>query len=171
MKKIVGIILIAVLFMACGNNENKSKAENGGNGEKTEVIAQLNFDNFKDNAADYMNKEVIIEGSVVHVCTHSGKKMFIVGSDPDTRLKITAGEEIPKFPIELVGSDIIVHGVLKEVTEAAAKPTEGEKADAKPAEGEKADEKSGDDCATDEATAKQSALATLVLEYVSHEVK
>ena len=42
----------------------------------------------------------------------------------------------------------------------------------KMAEGtKKQDAESGEDCETEEAVAGQSALATIVLEYVSHEVK
>ena len=51
-----------------------------------------------------------MEGKVIHVCTETGKKMFIVGEDPDVRLFVAAGENISKFPMELLGSEIIVKG-------------------------------------------------------------
>ena len=38
------------------------------------------------------------------------KKMFIVGENPDVRLFIAAGENMPKFPMELLGSEVIVEG-------------------------------------------------------------
>jgi len=165
MKKLFSIIMIVALFVACGNNENKADKDSN------KEVAQLQFDNFRDNAAEYVNKEVKVTGSVVHVCTHSGKKMFIVGTDPDTRLKILAGDEIGKFPLDLVGSDIVVHGVLKEATPLAPKKAEGEE------HKEGGEQKMGmegedaEDCETESALAVQSALATLVLEYKGHEVK
>lgn len=166
MKKLFGIILIAALIVACGDSENKDKKENAK--AKTEVVADLSFDNFVDTAGDYINKEIKLVGSVVHVCKHSGKKMFIVGTDPDIRLKITAGDKISKFPMELLGSDIEVQGVLidlsseveKKITEVNNETTEN-----------KVDPVTGEACETETALAEQSALATYVLEYNNHEVK
>ncbi len=166
MKKLFSIIFIAALFVACGNNDG-DKAKINKKGDKTEAIAQLKFDNFRDNAADYLDKEIKVSGSVVHVCEHSGKKMFIVGTNPDTRLKITAGDEIGKFPMELLGSDIVVHGVLKEVISVASPKAEGEEHK----KGEVMEGMEGEACETETALAGQTTLATLVLEYRGHEVK
>lgn len=83
--------------------------------------------------------------------------MFIVGEDPDIRLHVAAGGDIPVFPMELLGSDVIVTGVLTEII-VAEEEHSGENA-GKDAEGE--------ECETEEALKKQPALATYILEYKS----
>jgi len=166
MKKLFGIILIAALMLACGNKENKKKNEIAK--ANTEVVAELSFENFVENAGDYIDKEIKLVGSVVHVCEHSGKKMFIVGTDPNIRLKITAGDKISKFPMELLGSDIEVQGVLKDLSSEVEK-----KINEVNAEGteQKIDPLTGEACETETALAGQTSLATYVLEYEAHNVK
>jgi RecJ-like exonuclease len=80
-------------------------------------------DNFQDMAADLVGKEVEIEGMVVHVCKHGGKKMFIIGENPDMRVKITATDKVSVFEPELEGSTVHVKGVVEPMDddEAVAK--------------------------------------------------
>ncbi|MFO7852382.1 MAG: hypothetical protein ACQERS_13640 [Bacteroidota bacterium] len=155
MKRIFIFAVIAALFAACGNNagEKTTAAEAG------EGIEQVTFTSITENPAEYLGKEITLEGKVVHVCMHSGKKMFIVGEDPDIRLFVSAGEEVPKFPMELLGSEISVTGVFQKIETGA----EMEK--------EHTDAGEGEDCETEAAIAKQPVLADMVLNYVDHTVK
>jgi hypothetical protein len=182
-KKIFGLLLLSVVIASCGNSGTKVE-----NGEATVV----EFASLIENPVQFENTDITITGKVVHVCTHSGKKMFIVGENPDIRLFITAGEDIPQFPMELLGSEITVTGLLT-VVEAGEKMGEGEHKDemgegehkegmdeavegehkegmAEEVEGEEV-EVAAEDCETEEAVAKQVALKDHVLQYKSHVVK
>ena len=118
-KRLFGLVIIAAVFMSCGSNaEKKSDAD------AKESALSLEFAALIDNPEAYLAKEISLEGNVVHVCKHSGKKMFIVGENPDIRLYISAGEEVPKFPMELLGSTVTVTGLLSKV-EAGEKIGEG----------------------------------------------
>ena len=154
MKKIIGFAIMAALFAACGNT-----AENKAVNENDKGVEQVTFTSITENPDQYLGKEITVEGKVVHVCMHSGKKMYIVGEDPDIRLFISAGEEVPKFPTELLGSEISVTGVFQKL-EAGAEM-----------EQEHAESEEGEACETEEAIAKQPVLADMMLDYKAHTVK
>lgn len=175
-RKIFGFVILSVFVISCGNTGNSGKAEAT---VADEAAVAVEFAGLTANPAGFENKDITISGKVVHVCTHSGKKMFIVGENPDIRLFITAGDDIPKFPMELLGSEITVTGTLAMV-ETGEKRGEGEgehKAEMAEAEGSENSAEAaeaaetGEACETEAALAKQPVLADYVLHYKSHEVK
>ncbi len=86
--------------------------------------AVLTPEKFQDAAADLVGQEVEIEGMVVHVCKHGGKKMFLIGENPDIRIKITASDKVGVFDPELEGSTVHVNGIVEPMDEAEAVATE-----------------------------------------------
>lgn len=153
-KRIIGLALLAALFAACGNAGQDKSAEAVDSG-----IDNVTFASIIENPDNYLGKEITLEGKVVHVCMHSGKKMYIVGEDPDIRLFISAGEEVAKFPMDLLGSEITVTGVFERIEEGAEMEKEHVGAE------------EGEDCETEAAIAKQPVLADMVLNYKAHTVK
>lgn len=160
-KRIFSFVIIAVTLSACGNSGSKetaSKAEGSGKSEKVEFASLI------ESPDNYIDKSIVVEGKVVHVCTMSGKKLFIVGDDPDVRLFIAAGEDMPKFPLELLGSEVVVEGKIT----TTGGPMMGEGMHAmEGAPGAMA----ADTCETETALAAQVALADVIMEYKSHSVK
>lgn len=155
MKKIFSLAIIAAIFTGCGNTAQEKATENEG----SESMEQVTFTSITEKPDQYFGKEITVEGKVVHVCMHSGKKMYIVGENPDIRLFISSGEEVPKFPMELLGSEISVTGVFQKIETGAEMEKEHEGAE------------EGEACETEEAMAKQPVLADMVLNYKSHTVK
>jgi len=167
-RRIISFAIIAVVFSSCGNSGKKEPASGA---EGSDNSAKVEFASLIENPDNYMNKNIIVEGKVVHVCTMSGKKLFIVGENPDVRLFIAAGEDMPKFPLELLGSEVIVEGMITKV----AGPAMGED-HVSDSEGMHAMEGPSvtmqeDSCETETALAGQLALADVVMEYKSHTVK
>lgn len=155
-------MLVTVFIASCGNAP-KNEAKNDTSTDATKV----EFASLIENPGNYMDKTISVEGKVVHVCMESGKKLFIVGENPDIRLYIQAGENMPKFPMELLGSTVVVEGKL---VKTGGMAMEGK---AK-AEGEAMKQEGGmpaDSCETETALASQNALADVMMEYISHEVK
>jgi len=110
MNKNVLIFLAFVgLMTAC--NSSQKKAEKDGSQEPV----TLTVNDFLTKAGDYVGEEIVIKGTVSHVCKHGGKRMFIFDDNEDTRVKIEAGEGISSFDASLEGSDVEVKGVLKEL--------------------------------------------------------
>jgi hypothetical protein len=160
-RKFFTIIVATAILTSCGNT---GKKEVSSKNTVTGDAAKVEFASLIENPDNFINKKISVEGKVVHVCMHSGKKLFITGENPDIRLYIQAGEEMPKFPMELLGSEIIVEGTL---TKIAGVP-EGE--GMKMAEGVEK-QVSSDTCETEKALASQPVLSDLMMIYNRHEIK
>ena len=78
----------------------------------SQEVTVLTPSEFPDKAEKYMDQKVEMEGMVVHVCKHGGKKMFIVGTNPDVRVKIDASDVVTVFEPELEGSTVVVQGIV-----------------------------------------------------------
>ncbi len=162
-RGIFSFLIIAAIFSSCSNSGNKESVLKA---EGSDEAVKVEFASLVANPDNYLDKNIIVEGKVVHVCTMSGKKLFIVGEDPDVRLFIAAGEDMPKFPMELLGSEVVVEGVITRVAGPAM--SEGEGMHAMKGEGEKME---ADSCETETALAAQTSLADVIMEYKSHTVK
>jgi hypothetical protein len=108
-KKLFPIIILSVLFIASCNQGTKDST--GENKADTALITVLSFDT---SAYRFVDKPVIIEGTVLHLCKHGGKRMFLVDGTDSVRVEITAGGDITKFEETLLGSRVRVSGTLKE---------------------------------------------------------
>lgn len=158
-KRILAITLVASLAFACGNTKKTEASNENGSAN----AGKVEFAKLVENPGDFLGKTISVEGKVVHVCTMSGKKLFITGENPDIRLYIQAGEEMPKFPMDLLGSNIVVEGTIQNAATFAMAGGEGMQAEGKMAA-------TSDTCETEKALAAQTALADLVMVYSKHEV-
>jgi len=110
------ILLATVLIWSCGNQQTTSQEQTA----EEEVVeiekpVEMSLADFKEKAETIVGKEIILEGTVIHVCKHGGQKMFITADDPDIRIKITTGEETAAFEPELEGSYVKVLGLVEEI--------------------------------------------------------
>ncbi len=116
MKKILGLLVLAIVFASCGDDTTKGKEADNTKTVVEEVkIVSLTPDDFLDKAKALIDKEVLITGTVDHTCKHGGKKMVIFGEDADKTVKIYAAGEVDKFGIELEGGEVAVKGIVKEM--------------------------------------------------------
>jgi len=116
MKKTILISLFALLLFGCGSS-NKQQATVS---EEPEVVA-ITVDDLYKNAADLEDKEVVVKGTVTHVCKEGGARCFLMGSNEDVLIRVEAGEKIGAFNQEQMGSELEIVGVFKMVkTEADA---------------------------------------------------
>ncbi len=109
--------LIALLFIAvsCQNSANKT--------ESTVVVEQIGDDeivvvplaNFSDDAEELVGKQIVLNGTVDHVCKHGGQKLFLVNEDAGARVKVVTGEDMAAFNTELEGESVMVVGVVDEL--------------------------------------------------------
>ncbi|MDH5413478.1 MAG: hypothetical protein OEW87_05015 [Flavobacteriaceae bacterium] len=108
MKKVISIILIAVLFIACKKESKKADDME----KQTEIAIETPFlamAEFDTKAGDYVNKEVKIQGIVDHVCKHSGKKLLVVTDDGSVHITSDT-----RFEDSLTGSEIVLTGIVLE---------------------------------------------------------
>jgi hypothetical protein len=171
-RRIISLISIAAVLSSCSNSgmkEATSPSDPSGKAEKVEFASLI------ANPDNYVDKNIIVEGKVVHVCTESGKKLFIVGENPDIRLYVAAGENMPKFSMDLLGSEVTVEGVIKRVGGPVMAMAEGEShsegLDVQKSSHSGVNKMPADSCETETALSGQSSLANIIMEYRSHTVK
>lgn len=111
MKKVLFVTVLSFVLFSCGNNPQK--ADTPVEAEKEAV--KLTISELLENPDKYVDQKIIVSGTVDHVCKNGGKKMFILGINPDNRLKITTGEDISVFEVDLEGSDVTVEGIFTEL--------------------------------------------------------
>jgi len=111
LKKSASLLLIAFMLFGCKGYQSKQD-----NTEETQSIGQevMLVEELNQQAETLVGETVTVEGTVVHVCQHGGKKMFLIGEDPEIRLKINAGDEIASFDREKEGSLVRVIGIVEE---------------------------------------------------------
>lgn len=129
-KKLSITLLCLFMAMAAGSLTAQDINANSGNPSPMVVITPSDF---PDKAPQMIGQTVEIEGLVVHVCKHGGKKLFIVGENPDIRIKIDASDKVSVFDPELEGSTIKVKGTVAEIE---VEMTEEEKNETRDAEHE-----------------------------------
>lgn len=112
MKKLFFLAAIIGIGFACTNTPKEEKEAAA---KDVAEIIETNVANILENPADFKDKEIKLEGTVTHVCAHGGKRLFIIGENPDLRLKITPNEEIGHFEKEMEGSSVEIKGILKEL--------------------------------------------------------
>jgi hypothetical protein len=118
MKKLSFTVLISFILISAGTlfAQDKVKGTQAAiQGDSKALV--VTPEKFQDIAEANVGKSVEIEGLVVHVCKHGGKKLFIVGSDPEQRVKITTSDKVSVFQPELEGSTIKVKGIIEPMAE------------------------------------------------------
>lgn len=168
-RRIFSFVIIAAVLSSCGNAGKKDVSAKA---DGLAAPVKVEFASLVQNPDSFVGKSITVEGKVIHVCMETGKKLFIVGENPDISLYIAAGENISKFPMELMGKNVVVEGVITKVggTEPAAPEGNGEmKGMACCADSSKT--KMMANCETEKALAGQASLANIVMEYKSHTVK
>ncbi|WP_052671198.1 hypothetical protein [Draconibacterium sediminis] len=117
MKKIALVSLFAVILFACGQQTKKQEAKI--EAEKSAVV--LSVDELLEKAPELADNEVVVKGTVFHVCQQGGERCFLMGSTEDISIRVEAGEKLGAFTQEQMGSELEITGILKEVlTEADA---------------------------------------------------
>lgn len=106
------ILATALVMVACGGNtSNKS------NNEEAEAVAAtataMDIDALLASAEELAGKEVEIEGICTHICSHGGRKIFLMGSEDTKTIRIEAGE-LGAFDQKCVNSIVKVKGILNE---------------------------------------------------------
>jgi hypothetical protein len=107
---VIFTVFTAALLNSCGSS-TKGKLEDTAEEtvkEQTYKIGQvLNLPN------EIVNKVIKIEGTVTHVCKHSGKRLHLKNLETNEMIRIEAGDKIVRFERELEGSDIVVTGSFR----------------------------------------------------------
>lgn len=110
MKKLFFFSIIVAVIVG----SNSSCKNQGKQAVADSTNLSLTVDSFLASPEAWAGKEIVIAGTVSHVCKHSGKKLFLFGADPEKTIKINAGGNFATFDIKYEGSDIEITGNVVE---------------------------------------------------------
>ncbi len=96
--------LLPLLFLLTILTGCKTRSSN------QEPAASLSLAEIEAQAPSLVDKMVKVEGTVMHVCRESGKRLFL----GEESFKVLASNKIGRFDVALEGSDVIATGILKE---------------------------------------------------------
>jgi len=111
MKMLFAAALAAALLVSCAGEPAPVQKPATKPAVKAPV-AEFTVAGILAAAEEHAGKTVRITGTVEHVCKHGGKRMFLMGENPEDRFKITAVKTGP-FDRELEGSTVQVEGVIE----------------------------------------------------------
>ena len=109
MKKYALIFVLALLFIACKNDTQKTEEAAQITEEVQAETPLLAIADFDKKAGEFVSKEVKVQGIVDHVCKHGGKKLLLVTDDGDVHVTSET-----RFDEALKGSEIALNGVVLE---------------------------------------------------------
>ena len=77
-------------------------------------MKDLGVSDFLAQASDYVGQTVAIEGTVSHVCKHSGKRLFLYDENKEEVARVESSDAVPQFDAALVDGRVRIDGVVKE---------------------------------------------------------
>jgi hypothetical protein len=108
LRKLLALAIVVFVAFSCGTSGNEEDTAG------TDSLPTIVITEFDKVAANFVGKEVKLEGTVTHICEHGGEKLNLMGADNQTFVKIYAGETVTKFETTLEGSKIVVFGKVDE---------------------------------------------------------
>ncbi len=139
MQRFATLLILTLILSACGGTKKQDAT-------KTKEVTYMEVTDFMKISMDSIGKEVRVKGTVSHVCSHSGRRCFIVDPTGEQSIKIEASGEIKSFGRELSGTDIKVVGIVRETR---LQPEYLNEWEAKVKAKEKDIENNGESCATE----------------------
>ena len=95
MKKIAFLSIAAALMMACSSNPKTDSSQTQTTEAKAPV--EVTVANFEEKAPGLVNQMITIKGTADHICKHDGKKLFLVDTISDGRIKVVTGAEVADY--------------------------------------------------------------------------
>lgn len=112
MKKYFLISVLALFMASCGNAPKPDTNEQAN--AAVETPTEVTVGNFKEKAGGLVDKLVVIKGTADHICKHDGKKLFLIDTLSEGRVKVVTGDDMAAFNSELEGFDFVVTGLVEE---------------------------------------------------------
>ena len=106
MKKVFLTLGVILAFISCTSNASKQ--------DKDEPQNVFDVPQLLSVAIDSVDKEVTVKGLVTHVCSHSGRRCFLEDSTGEYSVKVEATDTLGTFDRAIMGTEIIVSGILRE---------------------------------------------------------
>lgn len=109
MKK-VNLLFLAfisiIAFASCTSNKKTAETEADQTPKTVDLILAM-----ADQEVDNL---VVVEGICSHICSHGGKKLFLMGDDDSNTIRVESNDALGAFKSECANSIVQVKGTLRE---------------------------------------------------------
>lgn len=95
-----------VAFASCTGNKNTAKND--------VALTTMSVDDVLLKAEQEEGSILLVEGLCTHICSHGGRKIFLMGDDDTKTIRIETTDALGAFKHECVNAMVSVKGVLKE---------------------------------------------------------
>lgn len=95
-----------MVFASCTGNKKTAEA--------TTDQTPATVDQVLAMAEQEVDNTVVVEGLCTHICSHGGKKLFLMGDDDSKTIRVESNDAIGAFKSECANSIVQVKGILKE---------------------------------------------------------
>jgi hypothetical protein len=106
MKHFILFFTFIMIYSACNKLSQKQALS------ATESAAIIQVDELLKNPDPYVDKAVVVEGMVTHVCKHSGKRLHLKAGGAENWIRVEAKGQIVQFDRSLEGDNIVVKGTF-----------------------------------------------------------
>lgn len=114
MKKYLVALLAMIFVLSACENQQKKEAASEEEVVLIEEIVPVSLSDFDVKAEELVGKQVMLTGTVDHVCEHGGQRMFVIETGSEGRVKVTPDENIAAFKTDLEGQHVKLVGVVEE---------------------------------------------------------
>ena len=104
----MSVVVIALALLSCNGKKNE------GNEQEAQAAKVMTVDEMLAGAEKLVDDTVTVEGLCTHLCSHSGRKMFLMGSDESQMLRVESVELGEPFKQECVEHNVTVRGIVRE---------------------------------------------------------
>ncbi|MDD4610085.1 MAG: hypothetical protein WCQ82_02880 [Bacteroidaceae bacterium] len=151
--------LSAILALSgCHSTTKKQKEETIVSTPSQPYSSALLVDDVLSKTDAFIDKIIYIKGTVAHICSHGGTKIFLMGSNDQHVIRVEAGT-LGSFPKEVANHYIYLKGRFKETRIDEAYLQNWEKTIAQQTEDKHGDEESG--CASEKAARKEKGNTSI----------
>lgn len=114
MKKYLVALLAMIFVLSACENQQKKEAASEEEVVLIEEIVPVSLSDFDVKAEELVGKQVMLTGTVDHVCKHGGQRMFVIETGSEGRVKVTPDENIAAFKTDLEGQHVKLVGIVEE---------------------------------------------------------
>ena len=111
LKKSLMLLNLAFLIVAC----NTTATQEAKTEEVKQETVQVEIADLISNTKTFAESKIEVTAIVNHVCSHGGKKMFLIDQATEETIKIIPGENMPAFNTDLVGHKVCVTGTIEKL--------------------------------------------------------
>ncbi len=114
MKKYLFALLAMIFVLSACENQQKKETASEEEVVLIEEIVPVSLSDFDVKAEELVGKQVMLTGTVDHVCKHGGQRMFVIETGSEGRVKVTPDENIAAFKTDLEGQSVKLIGIVEE---------------------------------------------------------